>query len=161
MDVGIRAGAGDWPGLAKHLLMPITYTPMLSPRLLAKAGGLDRPEDLLKLPLIDPQDTWWGDWFTAAGLPAPDLSRCTEMQVQTQYLAGSAALAGQGVAILTPRFFAGQLAAGSLVQPFPLVRQSPDNYWLVYPEARRRSAKIRAFRDWLLAAIGPEAEDSF
>jgi DNA-binding transcriptional LysR family regulator len=28
------------------------------------------------------------------------------------------------------------------------------HYWLVYRETRRRSAKIRAFRDWLLEAIG-------
>ena len=158
VDVGIRAGSGGWPGLAQHSLMPITYTPMLSPRLLERAGRLESPEDLLKLPLIDPQDVWWGDWFIAAGLPAPDLSRRTEMQVHAQNVAGNAALAGQGVAILTPAFFADELAAGRLVQPFPIVRESTQNYWLVYLEARRRSPKIRAFRDWLLAAIGPDAE---
>jgi len=157
VDIGIRAGTGDWPGLAKHLLMGISYTPMLSPRLLEKAGTFESPEDLLRLPLIDPHDPWWADWFTAAGVPAPDLSRRTDMQVQTQHLAGSAALAGHGVAILTPAFFADELASGRLVKAFPLVRESPQNYWLVYLEARRRSPKIRAFRDWLLAAIGKHA----
>ena len=157
-DIGIRSGSGAWPGLNAHRLFPIAYTPMLSPKLLATAGRLEAPEDLLKLPLIDPLDQWWVDWFVAAGVPAPDLSRRTEMQVNYQNLAGGAALAGHGVAILTPAFFFEDLASGRLVQPFPLVQRPGSHYWLVYREARRRSPKIRAFRDWLLGAIGSDPE---
>jgi LysR family glycine cleavage system transcriptional activator len=92
------------------------------------------------------------DWFQAAGVDVPDLSNRGGIRVMNQQLAGRAALAGQGVAILTPAFYAEELADGRLVQPFPLVRESPDlHYWLVYSESRRRSPKIRAFRDWILA----------
>jgi LysR family glycine cleavage system transcriptional activator len=161
VDAGIRSGDGKWPGLAAHALFGADFTPMLSPRLLERAGPLESPADLLRLPLIDPTDTWWGEWFEAAGVPTPDLSDRIELRVQNQQLAGRAALAGQGVAILMPAFFAEELAAGLLVQPFPIVRRSPDvHYWLVYLEARRRSPKIRAFRDWILSAIGPEAPGS-
>ncbi len=52
-----------------------------------------------------------------------------------------------------PAFFTDELASGRLVQPFPQICFSGSHYWLVYPEARRRSAKIRAFRDWILAGI--------
>jgi LysR family transcriptional regulator, glycine cleavage system transcriptional activator len=90
-------------------------------------------------------------------VPAPDLSRRTEMQVGTQAMAANAALAGQGVAVLTPAFYAEEIASGRLVQPFPLMRGTGSSYWLVYREARRRSPKIRAFRDWLLAAIAGAA----
>lgn len=159
IDVGIRTGPGEWPGLVAHRLFPVAYTPMLSPGLLQAAGPIEHPADLLKLPLIDPFDTWWVDWFVEAGVAAPDLSRRTEMQLFYQNLAGSAALAGHGVAMLTPAFFAGELASGRLVQPFAFVRRPGNHYWLVYPEARRRSPKIRAFRDWLLAAIGPDIQD--
>jgi len=159
-DVGIRTGGGEWPGLAAHHLFAIAYTPMLSPKLLAHAAPLKKPADLLTLPLLDPTDVWWIEWFNAAGVEAPDLSRRPEMRLQHQQLAGSGALAGHGVAILTPAFFRDELAAGRLVQPFPLVRASPQSYWLVYPKARRRSPKIRAFRDWLLAAIGAETQAS-
>ena len=151
IDVGIRSGRGKWPGLVAHGLFAAAFTPMLSPLLLARAGPLSEPADLLKLPLIDPEDSDWSDWFVAAGVPAPDLSRRTEMRVQSQHLAGRAALAGQGAAILMPAFFAEELADGRLVQPFPLVRQASEvHYWLVYAEARRRSTRIRAFRDWIL-----------
>lgn len=160
VDIGIRSGPGDWPGLAAHRLMASDYTPMLSPRLIAKSGRLEKPGDLLKLPLIDPTDPWWRDWFSAAGVDAPDLSRRTEMRVGAQNLAAQAALAGTGAAILTPAFYAAELADGRLVQPFPLVRGSGSSYWLVYLEARRRAPKIRAFRDWILGEVAGGMPDS-
>jgi LysR family glycine cleavage system transcriptional activator len=154
VDVGIRSGTGNWPGLAAHALFPIAYTPMLSPKLLDRVGTLTAPADLLALTLIDPEDPWWPDWFVAAGVPAPDLSRTTGIRVLSQYLAGRAAVAGQGVAILTPAFFGEELTDGRLQQPFPLVRKTPGSgFWLVYPEARGRSPKIRAFRDWILSEV--------
>ena len=42
------------------------------------------------------------------------------------------------------------VAAGQLVQPFPQVGWDGHGYYLAYPEARRNSPKIRAFRDWIL-----------
>ncbi len=154
VDIGIRTGSGEWPGLAAHRLFAVAFTPMLSPKLLDRLGPLERPQDLPRFPLLDPTDAWWPEWFLAQGLEPPDLSQRTEMRVFYQNLAGAAALAGHGVAMLTPAFFAQELRDGRLVQPFPFVRESGSHYWLVYPEARRRSPKIRAFRDWILATIG-------
>ena len=122
---------------------------------------LAAPADLLKLPLIDPADPWWTAWFEEAGINAPDLSGRAGIGVDNQQLAGRAALAGHGVAILMPAFFREELASGQLVQPFPIVKRSGEEpYWLVYPEARRRSRKIRAFRDWILAEVGKETSGS-
>jgi LysR family glycine cleavage system transcriptional activator len=157
IDLAIRSGKGEWTGLVAHRLLSIEYTPMLSPRLLAGLPPLKTPSDLLAMPLIEPSDEWWIDWFAAAGVAAADLPQRTEMRLGTQHLAGTAALAAQGVAMLTPGFYADELAAGRLVQPFPLVRKSAHSFWLVYPEARRRSAKIRAFRDWILSEAGTKA----
>jgi LysR family glycine cleavage system transcriptional activator len=57
-----------------------------------------------------------------------------------------------------PAFFPEELASGQLVQPFPILRQADDfHYWLVYPEVRRRAAKVRAFRDWILNEVVREA----
>jgi LysR family glycine cleavage system transcriptional activator len=158
-DIGIRSGKGEWPGLVAHGLFGASYTPMLSPRMLESSGPLKEPIDLLKLPLIDPTDDWWPEWFAAAGVPDVDLSHRTGLRLLNQQLAGRAAVAGQGVAILMPAFFPDELASGQLVQPFPVLRQSPEtHYWLVYAEARRRVPKIRAFRDWLLAEVRAGAQ---
>jgi LysR family glycine cleavage system transcriptional activator len=157
-DVGIRSGDGKWPGLVSHGLLSAAYTPMLSPSLLEKYGPIDKPEDILELPLVDPTDNWWPSWFASAGVPGVNLSDRAGIRVMHQQLAGRAAMSGQGVAILMPAFFSEELASGRLVQPFPIVRDSPEShYWLVYPEARQRSQKIRAFRDWILGEVGAKS----
>ena len=89
-------------------------------------------------------------------MKAPDLAGRPEITFGTQNLIGGAALTGQGVAMLTPAFFGDDLATGRLIQPFPLIGRDKGHYCLVYPEARRNSPKIRAFRDWILATIERE-----
>ena len=153
VDVGIRSGGGKWPGLAVHMLFRADFTPMLSPQLAESIGGVKEPADLLRLPILDPSDPWWRQWFAAANVPADELARRPGSSMGSQASEGSAAMAGQGVAILTRALFAAELADGRLIQPFDLVGEDGHAYWLVYPEARRNVPKIRAFREWLLAEI--------
>ena len=153
VDVGIRSGDGKWPGLAVHMLFRADFTPMLSPKLAASIGGVKEPADLLRLPMLDPGDPWWARWFAAADVRPTNWPKRPGSSMGSQASEGSAAMAGQGVAILTRAFFAAELADGRLIQPFDLVGDDGHAYWLVYPEARRNVPKIRAFRDWLLAEI--------
>jgi LysR family glycine cleavage system transcriptional activator len=37
------------------------------------------------------------------------------------------------------------------VQPFPIAPTDEGGVWLVYPDHKRNSPKVRAFRDWVLA----------
>ena len=153
IDLGIRSGGGKWPGLAVHMLFRADFTPMLSPQLAASIGGVKEPADLLRLPILDSSDPWWRQWFAAANVPADELARRPGSSMGSQASEGSAAMAGQGVAILTRALFAAEIADGRLIQPFDLVGEDGHAYWLVYPEARRNVPKIRAFREWLLAEI--------
>ncbi|GHD06956.1 LysR family transcriptional regulator [Tianweitania populi] len=150
VDVGIRGGFGKWPGLAAHKLMPITFTPMLSPLLLNRAGPLNEPADLLRLPIIDAFDPWWASWLESVGLPPDSLATRPRNDLESQAIAASAALAGNAVAMLTPAFFGEALRSGALVQPFEHLGSDGQNYWLVHAESRRNVAKIKAFREWLL-----------
>lgn len=152
-DVAIRFGKGDWPGLVAHRLMAVDFAPMLSPSLLDQVGPLREPRDLLKCKLIDSGDPWWRLWFDAAGVPDADLEGRQRNLFGSQTLEASSAIAGHGVAILTPAFYHDDLSAGRLVMPFDLVCRDEAVYWLVYPEGRRSQPKIRAFRDWLLTDI--------
>ncbi|MBK1624694.1 transcriptional regulator GcvA [Afifella marina] len=157
VDVGVRAGRGDWPGLTSHKLRDIAFSPMMSPALAARLGPAPKPEDLLDLPLIDPSDSWWTDWFRLAGIEAGDIEERSGLHLLSQHLAARAAIAGQGVAILEPAFFREEMAAGRLVQPFPLAASSNWAYYLVYPETRRPPRKVRAFRDWIVSRLQEEA----
>lgn len=153
VDIAIRSGGGSWPGLEAHRLLEADFTPMLSPKLAASIGGVKEPADLLRLPILDPGDIWWKEWFAAAGVASHDLARRPGSSMGAQAYEANAAIAGHGVAILTRALFKNELADGRLIQPFDLVGDDGHAYWLVYPEARRNVPKIRAFRDWLLAEI--------
>jgi len=152
-DIGIRTGLGDWPGLKAHYLLPVEFTPLCSPDLLASAGALNAPDDLLRLPLLDDREGWWKEWFAQTGIGDVSLTHSLPFQVITQSILGQAVLAGHGVGILTPFLFAPEIATGRMVQPFDLVCRSALSYWVVYPEEYESLGKVRAFRDWLLAQV--------
>lgn len=152
-DVAIRYGKGDWAGLVAHHLMDVGFAPMLSPELYDWVKPLDTPRDLLKCKFIDPGDPWWKLWFEAAGVTDTDLDSRPRNLFGSQTLEASSAIAGHGVAILTPAFYREELSSGRLIMPFPLVCTDIAGYWLAYPENRRNVPKIKAFRDWLLRDI--------
>lgn len=153
VDVAIRSGRGSWPGLDCYPLMPVDFAPMLSPSLADSVGGLQEPADLLKLPIVDLDDPWWQIWFTAAGVEDAGLSKRPSTDLGVQFFGAQAAMAGQGVAMLTPAFYRDDLLAGRLHQPFDVRANEGHSYWLVYPESRRNIRKIRDFRSWIVEAF--------
>lgn len=154
-DVAIRAGLGDWEGLEIEQLLKVDFTPMCSPQFLERNGGKLIPEDLLRLPQISPQDPWWTWWLCEAGVEVESRLR-PGIRLDSQASEGHAAMAGQGVAMLTPFFWRNDLAEGRLVQLFSQLSTRGYGYWLCYPEQRKRMPKIRRFRDWLIAELAKD-----
>lgn len=152
VDVAIRAGLGGWDGLHEELLVRIDFTPMCSPGFLRRHGPFTA-EDMLRIPQISPHDPWWPFWLREAGVEVPDGPPRVGVRLDSQAHEGHAAMAGQGMAMLTPFFWRNDLAEGRLVRPFDQVSTRGYAYWLCYPEARRGVAKIRRFREWLLAEL--------
>ncbi len=152
-DVAIRWRSDDGKGLIYHRLLRGVYTPMLHPALAESIGGLHKPEDLLRLRIIDPGDIWWSQWFKEVGIENPGLDRYPRSRLNVQAFEAAAAIASQGVAMLTPELYADEVALGRLYQPFEHLSTEGKNYWLVYPENRRNIRKIKLFRDWILKRI--------
>jgi len=152
VDVAIRAGLGGWEGLHEELLVRIDFTPMCSPGFLKRHGPFEA-EDMLRIPQISPHDPWWPFWLREAGVEVPDGPPRVGVRLDSQAHEGHAAMAGQGMAMLTPFFWRNDLAEGRLMRPFGQVSTRGYAYWLCYPEARRGVAKIRRFREWLLAEL--------
>ena len=144
VDVAVRAGRGPWPGLATDLLIQIDFTPMCSPDFLARHGGHLAPADLLGLPLISPHDPWWAYWLHEAGVAVPDGPLRPGVRMDSQANEGNAAIAGQGVAMLTPFFWRNDLADGRLVRLFDQVSTRGYAYWLVIARASPRRAQDQA-----------------
>jgi len=157
VDIAIRVGLGEWPGLVAERLLPVTASPMVSPALLATIGGVQSPLDLLKLPLFREDDESWEIWFAATGhTVSPGVARGTRLD--NQQMMGRAAVEGQGVALLNPPLFADDIAAGRLVQPFPQLLFTSRHYYLAYPRSRQQQPKIQAFRTWILGELAGETE---
>jgi LysR family glycine cleavage system transcriptional activator len=149
-DLALRAGQGEWPGLEAHFLIPSAQTVLCTPAFLAQVGGLAAPADLLRAPRIG-TPSFWAAWFEAAGVDGHADHPPPRLMADAQALEVASALAGQGVALGSPIFFAQEIAQGRLVAPFDITANYGGGYWLAYPAERRRVRKIVAFRDWILA----------
>jgi LysR family transcriptional regulator, glycine cleavage system transcriptional activator len=158
VDVAIRSGRGPFPGLHADLLFRVNFTPMCSPAFLARYGGALVPEDLLRLPQISPHDPWWTHWLREAGVTVPDGPPRAGIRLDSQAQEGAAAMAGQGVALLTSFLWRHDVAEGRLVRPVAQVSARGYGYWLVFPEHRRQVPKIKRFREWLLDTLGRAVE---
>ena len=152
-DLAIRGVAAPERGLAAHFLMRQRVTAMASPDFLARYT-LSEPRDVLRVPRLSPDDEWWDLWLAALGLRRETQ---TGVRFDSQVLDGHAAIAGHGVAILSPTMFAEALADGRLVMPFAEMAEEPRPFWLVCPEAARQARKVRIFRDWLVEVIRERA----
>lgn len=155
-DISINIASKPADGLICHPLLRLDYTPMLHPALADRIGGLREPADLVKLPWISEAKHAWNRWFELTGIDPRAIRHVNLNTFGAMDLQGSAAMAGHGVAMLSPFFFREEVGSGRLVQPFDLCIGDGKTYWLCYPQARRNAAKILAFTSWIKAALGSD-----
>lgn len=158
VDVSIRFGNGDYPGLRVDRLFEDVIFPVCSPKLLAGRKPLREPRDLLQHNLIhldfEAQGAVWPDWrmwMLAAGIREFDDTRGLHFR-QTS-LALQAAIDGLGVALGESSTTADDLAAGRLVKPFELSLKAPPlfAYYVISPVETADAPMVKAFREWVLA----------
>jgi LysR family glycine cleavage system transcriptional activator len=156
IDIAVRYGRGQYPGLAAELLMKEDLVPVCSPKLLEGPHPLRSPADLRHHTLIhDDFMTTWAMWLAMAGLRGIDATRGPIFS--SSNLAVQAAVQGEGVVLGRTALIADDLAAGRLVRPFALSLPAELAYYVVYPPRAITRAKVKAFRDWLLAEAAAEA----
>lgn len=158
LDVAIRGMPAPSPDLVSHFLMRMPVTPLANPSFLA-SHPIETPADLQSTVRLSPEDDWWDLWFDSLAVGGREGAGRTGIRFESQVLDGLAAIAGHGVAILSPPMFRPAIDAGLLVQPFPHVATYGNGFWLVYPEHKRNMPKVRAFRDWLLEEVRRAAGD--
>lgn len=158
VDVAIRSGKGEWPGLRSHCIGGGNFTAVCSPAYYERIGRPKTPADLADCTFIGPTDDWWPMWFAAAGITPPASFSRPGIDVETQQMAGVLAVAGAGFALVHLGFVAEEFKTGKLIQPFDVMASSGVNYYLVYPVADRLPNKAKQFRDWILQEAGQLAE---
>ncbi len=159
VDVGIRYGLGNYhPHIAERMLAANAF-PVSSPALL-KDGALNCPNDLANVTLL--HSTWddksesvpgWRMWLKAAGAIAVDPEPGPRLGSDNMLV--EAALAGQGVALISDAMISRELENGDLVRLFPPAEFEETDfcYFLVYPERHRSTPKVMAFRNWIFKEI--------
>lgn len=157
-DAFIAFGDGNWPNRAVELLCDVRFTPLCSPTLITKIGGLSKPADVLRANLLhlgDPED--WSRWFSLSKVESPDPER--GIFFSDMNLVFSAAIAGQGIAMGDELTGRRALTDGRLVRPFDIAIKSPRSYFLVSEHAKAGHPVLDAFSRWLKSRL-QENEDA-
>jgi LysR family glycine cleavage system transcriptional activator len=158
IDVAIRFGDGNYPGLMVEKLFHDTLFPVCAPELLKGAKPLREPKDLLQFTLIHLEweaqgAVWpnWRMWMLAAGVK--DFNDTRGLHFSQTSLALQAAIDGHGVALGDSTLVGDDLAAGRLIKPFELALRSPAQfaYHLITRRDTAERPMTKAFRNWIIA----------
>jgi LysR family glycine cleavage system transcriptional activator len=161
VDVAIRYGFGDWPGLHVELLCEEELYPVCSPALLRGADPLETPDDLRRHTLIHDlfwktrfvrQFPDWEMWLKQSGVTGVDAARGLGLHPTEMVL--DAAVAGRGVALGRSVLVKNDLDAGLLVRPFERTIRVDFAYYFVCPPANVARPKVKAFREWIFDELG-------
>lgn len=162
VDIGVRYGTGNWQGLVAEKLMEEEVFPVCSPQLLAQAGSLIKPEQLLAQTLIhdlsmDEHSGFptWSAWLDKAGVAEHQSAH--NIQINNSAAVLQTAIDGGGIALARSVMVKDDLAAGRLVRLFQTIQfDSPLAYFVVYKPESIDIAKVQVFRDWLHQEVKDE-----
>jgi LysR family glycine cleavage system transcriptional activator len=156
VDIELRYGPGDWPGVNAYKLADEVYFPVASPAYLAASPKPEKPADLMRQRLIHVlgEREGWGAYFRHHNLADSAVSE--GFQCDSQVVALNACLAGGGVMLATSPQVDEALAGGLLVALFDERIPARNAHYLVLPAARDLSREVAVVRDWLLANRPPQ-----
>ncbi len=154
-DAAIRYGAGPYPGLAAVELMAERFAPVCAPHL-----GIGGPADLAHATLIHtevlpfaPQASVpsWRHFAEKAGLEL--LAAASGISLNDESSAIQAAIAGQGIALVSLTLVSAELANGVLVQPFGPVLEGL-RYRFLAPLRNVERPATAVLRQWVSEEFG-------
>ena len=149
VDLAVRHGEGSWVGLEQTRLCSEQLFAVCSPKFLSAQGGLRKPADVLKFPLLHLDDRKdWARWLERSGIRNIEVSQGVVLNRASMLI--DAAVDGQGIALARTALAAWDLINGRLVKPFAASLRLTKTYWIVCPKATSALPKITMFRDWLL-----------
>jgi Transcriptional regulator len=149
VDVAIRHGPGNYPGLDAARLLTPRLVAIASPAHLLD-DSLIHPADCLRYPLLQDRDRVdWPAWLEAHGVK-PARNAAKGPSYADDALLIQAVIAGQGLAIVRDIYAARDLEAGSIVLAIDAPIPTKAGYFVVVQPDRMTVPKIAAFRRWIM-----------
>nr|WP_312379436.1 LysR substrate-binding domain-containing protein [Delftia acidovorans] len=155
VDVALRHGLGDYPGLEVLPLMAPVLTPVASPGFLKAHGAvIHEAGDCLSYPLLHDGDRAdWPLWLKAHGV-ADDLRAERGSAFDDDFLLIRAAEAGQGLALVPQAYAQEEIAAGRLIQVLDKPWPARFAYYAVTRPGAADRTEVRAFLEWIREEAG-------
>ena len=157
IDLGIRYGSGNYPGLVSIHLMDEDIYPVCSPDIMQGPYPLLEPSDLKHHVLLhDDGHGDWRKWLVAANVSDVDPGKgpvYTDSAMAVQ-----SAIEGVGVALARSQLVRDDIIRGQLVKPFDISQPSNFSYYVVYPEERPPTTAMHEFIRWLQQQIRADEE---
>jgi len=157
VDIAIRFGGGVYPGLHVVPLFQPKEVVVCAPSLLKNGPRLEVLSDLKNHALLhDEAYGSWIRWLDATGVKGVNARRgviCGDRNSMLQ-----AAIEGQGIAITSQVFAAGDIAAGRLVQVFSNAIASEFAIYAVCLPKRLNDPFIAGALDWLVHEANTSAD---
>ena len=151
VDVELRYGPGNWPGVKAYKLADETYFPVASPAYLREAPPLRSPADLMRHRLIHVlgEREGWGAFLRHFSIADPPVSE--GLQCDSQIVALQACMAGGGVMLATSPHVDPLLKAGHLAAPLAARLPTRHAHYLVLPKGPAPARDIAKVVEWLLS----------
>lgn len=148
-DIQIDWGVSDsWFGLDSTFLMEVTYSPVLSPKILKDGEYPKTSEDLINLTLIHQYDySEWAAWMNLKG--DKELNVENGIIIVDSNVALQAAIDGAGVALGSFPFVSPELDAGILIKPFDINLVPSRAYYVLVKPQNTPNPDISIFVEWL------------
>ncbi|OBZ95681.1 hypothetical protein ADU59_09935 [Pararhizobium polonicum] len=155
IDIGILFGSGGWPDKWSTLLAPVNITPVCSPMLFNRIGKtITKVSDLQDVMLLHWDDgSEWRRWLAEAGAQDP-LTYSRGLYCSDLGMAIDLAINGTGMALVSDTLSASDLAAGTLLAPFPFSIDAFGGWHVLCSPASLQRSSTRLFLRWLLGRFG-------
>jgi LysR family glycine cleavage system transcriptional activator len=148
IDLAIRYGAGQWPGVVAHHLLSEQTFPVCRPGLIAE--GADPATALVGRRLLLSQNyrEEWKEWAQARGIEPPSTENALILDGAEQIML--AAAEGLGIGIGSRPIADAWLSDGRLSAPFGTADESGCAYFLVHPAGAEISVPARRLARFLM-----------
>ncbi|MEP0945234.1 MAG: transcriptional regulator GcvA [Rhizobiaceae bacterium] len=164
VDVALRFGEGNYPGLHVDSLFDEVALPLVSPSLIERFGGKFGKPEMAQVTLLHDDSTSfmsqvvdWSVWLEKEGLGDIDGTKGPRFNHADHGL--DAAIDGAGIVLGRLSLAMRDIRSGRLVAPFDTYVKASAGFHFVAPEANLERPHVATFRKWLRQEVVAELQE--